>query len=349
MCSPFFRPSFHTSTHNSNFPSNASKPTMAVSSSTPLSSIFLTHTVSFFAPLLPTHPNKMARPNAPFAPQMMSFVASYKPPCPLPIGPRPSLPPHTSSTAGPRNPSAFSHLLRSCLAPRPTCPTSVFLFVCAILTSATTPHKLAPRSTACVFLGYPSSQKGYRCLNRTTNRVITSRHVVFDETIYPFSTDSLAVPPSALDFLSDDFELALAPPPVCATRGPAVPVASATRGPDSVATRGPDALSPDARATRGPGGILGTASSSPSRWQPASPEPASSGPSVTPSRACSLAPSLGCGSSPTLSPHAAHPAARLVPGPHPAARPAPGPHQMTTRTKAGIVKLIDWLNLSASS
>jgi transposase InsO family protein len=31
--------------------------------------------------------------------------------------------------------------------------------------SATSPHKLAPHSTACIFIGYPQEHKGYRCLD----------------------------------------------------------------------------------------------------------------------------------------------------------------------------------------
>ena len=43
-----------------------------------------------------------------------------------------------------------------------------FGFLCYPNMSSTTPHKLAPRTTTCVFLGYPSSHKGYRCLDLTT-------------------------------------------------------------------------------------------------------------------------------------------------------------------------------------
>ncbi|CAA7060053.1 unnamed protein product [Microthlaspi erraticum] len=45
--------------------------------------------------------------------------------------------------------------------------------------------KLSPRSTPCLFLGYPSQHRGYRCLDLKTNKIIISRHVFFDETIFP--------------------------------------------------------------------------------------------------------------------------------------------------------------------
>ena len=51
---------------------------------------------------------------------------------------------------------------------------------------ATSPHKLAPRSTTCVFIGYPAYHHGYRCYELESGRVITSRHVIFDESVYPF-------------------------------------------------------------------------------------------------------------------------------------------------------------------
>ena len=52
---------------------------------------------------------------------------------------------------------------------------------------ATSPHKLAPRSTPCVLLGYPLEHKGYRCMDLQTRKVITSRHVIFNESVFPFS------------------------------------------------------------------------------------------------------------------------------------------------------------------
>jgi hypothetical protein len=53
-----------------------------------------------------------------------------------------------------------------------------------------------------VFLGYPSTHKGYCCLDLATRRIIISRHVVFDE-FSPFARES-PVPDSSFDFLLDD-------------------------------------------------------------------------------------------------------------------------------------------------
>ena len=79
----------------------------------------------------------------------------------------------------------------------------IFGCVCYPSTASTTPHKLAPRSTACVFLGYPASHHGYWCLDLTTRRIIISRHVVFDEHTFPFATTRTAQSPDYLDFLLD--------------------------------------------------------------------------------------------------------------------------------------------------
>ena len=48
-------------------------------------------------------------------------------------------------------------------------------------------HKFAKKTFPCVFLGYSPIHKGHRCLDPTTNRVYLSRHVVFDESCFPYS------------------------------------------------------------------------------------------------------------------------------------------------------------------
>ncbi|XP_010496488.1 PREDICTED: uncharacterized protein LOC104773550 [Camelina sativa] len=63
----------------------------------------------------------------------------------------------------------------------------VFRCLCYPNVLSTAPHKLAPRSVACVFLGYPANHRGYRCLDIASRKILLSRHVVFVENVFPFS------------------------------------------------------------------------------------------------------------------------------------------------------------------
>jgi transposase InsO family protein len=58
-------------------------------------------------------------------------------------------------------------------------------------------HKLSFRSKPCVFIGYSSLHKGYKCLDMDSGRVYISRDVVFDEALFPFSTPSYPVAESS--------------------------------------------------------------------------------------------------------------------------------------------------------
>jgi Reverse transcriptase (RNA-dependent DNA polymerase) len=73
-------------------------------------------------------------------------------------------------------------------------------------------HKLAPRSILCVFIGYSSIYKGYKCLDLSTNRVYISRYVIFDESSFPFkvvqsscSNSNSSTTTYPLQILPDDF------------------------------------------------------------------------------------------------------------------------------------------------
>ena len=79
----------------------------------------------------------------------------------------------------------------------------VFGCACYPNTSATASHKLAPRSTRCVFLGYSPDHKGYRCFDLISRRVLISRHVVFDESDFPYSTSTPPDPELESLFPSD--------------------------------------------------------------------------------------------------------------------------------------------------
>jgi hypothetical protein len=76
---------------------------------------------------------------------------------------------------------------------------------CFPLLTPYTAHKLHPKTTPCVFLGYPSHTKGYLCLDPITKRLYTSRHVLFNENIYPGLTHSIdAFHPSDTHNISSD-------------------------------------------------------------------------------------------------------------------------------------------------
>ena len=49
-------------------------------------------------------------------------------------------------------------------------------------------HKLEPRTKECLFLSYSSTSKGYLCLDVQSQHLYTSRHVLFNETKFPFPT-----------------------------------------------------------------------------------------------------------------------------------------------------------------
>jgi hypothetical protein len=74
-------------------------------------------------------------------------------------------------------------------------------------------HKLAFHSKRCVFLGYNNQRKGYKCLEPSSRRAYISCDVIFDETIFPFST----LHPNAGAQLK--VEISLLPPTLCTPQG----------------------------------------------------------------------------------------------------------------------------------
>jgi hypothetical protein len=105
----------------------------------------------------------------------------------------------------------------------------------AMFAIPTSLHKLPtncppPRSTHYVFLEYSADHKGYWCLNLSTNNIVISRHIVFDEAVFPFA----ASPHLTIDldiFLQDDAPgAAPMPAPLPAPRVPLgfLPLAAAS-------------------------------------------------------------------------------------------------------------------------
>jgi histone deacetylase 1/2 len=83
-------------------------------------------------------------------------------------------------------------------------------------------RKLEFRSKKCVFLGYSSLHKGYKCLHIPTNKLYISRDVVFDENLFPFSElPSSSTPPNSSTLLlhPDQFDDAAYTPLLLANNG----------------------------------------------------------------------------------------------------------------------------------
>jgi hypothetical protein len=80
----------------------------------------------------------------------------------------------------------------------------VFGCACYPNMSSTAPHKLSPRSSLCVLLGYSSDHKGYQCLDLHSNRIIISRHDVFDVAVFPFTDMSTSprIPPHLIFWMT---------------------------------------------------------------------------------------------------------------------------------------------------
>lgn len=70
------------------------------------------------------------------------------------------------------------------------------VFGCLCYPLLPSPHinKLQPRSTPCVFLGFPPEHRGYKCYDMIAKKIIVCRHVIFDETRFPFIEQKLPLP-----------------------------------------------------------------------------------------------------------------------------------------------------------
>ncbi|CAI7843856.1 unnamed protein product, partial [Closterium sp. NIES-53] len=60
--------------------------------------------------------------------------------------------------------------------------------------------KLSPRTSPCVFLGFPPDAPGWQFYHPTSRRVLSSQDVTFDESVpyyrlFPYRTPSLPPPP----------------------------------------------------------------------------------------------------------------------------------------------------------
>src|ERR1044072_4884628 len=98
-------------------------------------------------------------------------------------------------------------------------------------------HKLDFRTQHCVFLGYSTSHKGYKCLSQE-GKLIISKDVIFDETTFPYST--LFLPKSDTNPSSPSPVLAFIPTPTTSHIPPNAPQVTTNILPNSSNNSGHD-------------------------------------------------------------------------------------------------------------
>ena len=195
----------------------------------------------------------------------------------------------------------------------------VFGCLCYPLFPSTQIHKLQSRSTPCIFLGFPSNHRGYKCYDPSSRKIIIARHVIFNELEFPFSKLH-TISPSTYEFLDEEnnslrvhmlHQHSMDLPPLSPVLGPPSPE------PNSPIDAAPRAhLSPQQplHVTRAP-------TSTPH-------SPLTATPPVSPP---------GSPQQPTLSPGPAH--SPPLPSPDsPVTPPSPPIPRMTTRSQRGIFK-----------
>jgi len=69
---------------------------------------------------------------------------------------------------------------------------NIFGCACFPLLKPYNTHKLQPKTSTCIFLGYTGQYKGYICFSLLTNKCFVTRHVIFDESVFPYTYVSTA-------------------------------------------------------------------------------------------------------------------------------------------------------------
>jgi hypothetical protein len=246
----------------------------------------------------------------------------------------------------------------------------VFGCACYPNTFATAPHKHSPRSTHCLFLGYSSDHKGYQCLDLASHRIIISRHVVFDEDVFPLAGPSS---PTDLDSLLESDPVspssqvprpALLPAPRAASTPRLTPIPAPRAVPSTT-------LAPRAAPSTTPAPHVVPSTSPAPCAAPSTPMARFSDPALVYHRRHHVTTSAHADSGPSMSPvrfadpavvyhrrESAPPAALDVPADRPeppvyhpvAIHRDPGHvHPMVTRRAAGVLRPIDRLILAADT
>ena len=70
----------------------------------------------------------------------------------------------------------------------------VFGCVCYVFVLGHLRSKMDKKALRCIFIGYDSQRKGWRCCDPTTGKCYTSRNLVFDEASSWWSPDKEVLP-----------------------------------------------------------------------------------------------------------------------------------------------------------
>lgn len=215
----------------------------------------------------------------------------------------------------------------------------VFGCLCYPLTPSTTIHKLEHRSHPCVFLGYPSNHRGYKCFNLETKQIIISRHVASDETTFPFS--HTLTPTPSYNFLTHTLSphywqhISSSVPPQPANQDPQTSQPSPTHS----TTTFPTSPTLSTRPNRHPAQPLISYSRHP-RAPPVQPPTSQTYSNDT----------INNPASSTLAPSDPHITSASIPNQNTQTNPPPPPSRtMHTRSMSGITKPRNSLNLNTST
>ncbi|KAK9055823.1 hypothetical protein SSX86_026908 [Deinandra increscens subsp. villosa] len=171
-------------------------------------------------------------------------------------------------------------------------------------------HKLAPRSIPCIFLGYSTKHKGFKCLDPISQRTYITRHARFDEHLFPQTSNT---PPTTLN--SIDITTFIDCPNISYPTDSSPPSSPPEPNTSTKAQTTPCVLCPTQPTSS-------KAQSAENQTNPNQAQPIDSPPTTPPSSSSTSV------SSPSISP---------IPTPPPPPPPL-NSHPMQTRAKSGIFK-----------